>query len=191
MYTFDYDFAENAPELVVSGAVLKQYTHEYLHRDDVESTPSILWTDWGPHNTCLIPPFPRDKPLCEVRGRRFAWLDTSETLSVLDFTPNFAVVRPNLSQSQSPTVGSVCETESDDRSASAIESYESPVHPEGTSLPHHEVKRKLGPPLSKPSVIFIDDEHILLFAVSFVRSLILAYAHSLSNFRQMNLSLLF
>ncbi|KAF9505942.1 hypothetical protein BS47DRAFT_1489590 [Hydnum rufescens UP504] len=161
----DYDPAENSPDLVVSVAMLEQYAHEYLHRDHVESTPSISWTDWGPHNTCLIHRFARDHPRwCETRGSRFAWLDTSKNLSVVDFTPNLIAVRPDLSQSQSPTLGSVGKTESNDRSASVIESYESPVHPKGTGRPYHEVKRKLAPPLSEPSHIFVDEEHILLFA---------------------------
>ncbi|KAF9505938.1 hypothetical protein BS47DRAFT_482836 [Hydnum rufescens UP504] len=166
---FECPFFEDTPELVVPAAILKQFAHKYLHRDDLESTPSISWNDWGPHNTCLICPTPRPNPwLCGVRGSRHVWLDTSGTLSVLDFTPNLPVVRPDPSQAQSRALGSIRKMGYDDGADDYVESC-GLVHPKGTNLPYHEVKRRLEPSLSEPTRIFIDDEHIVLFVVSFVR----------------------
>jgi hypothetical protein len=167
---FERPYFEDIPELVVPAAILKQFTHKYLHRDNPESTPSISWADWGPRNTCLICPTPRPDPwLCNVRGSRHVWLDTSGTLSVIDFTPNLPVVRPDPSQSQPLTLGSIRKMGWNDGADDFIESC-ALVHPKGTNLPYHQVKRGLEPSLSEPPTrIFIDDEHIVLFIVSFVR----------------------
>jgi len=154
----------NCLELLVSAAAINYYMHIYLHKDDLGPTPSIPWTDWGPHNTRLIFPSCRNYPFFwEIQGGRHACIDDLNNLAVLDFTPNLAAVSPDSSQSASSTPGRVWATEVHDRPEPNMDNYESPVHPCGTGLPYHGVKRKVGPAVAQSKEIFVDDEHIVLF----------------------------